>query len=99
MQPTPEAPTTSPTPQLPRIVVCVGSACHLKGSAEVVRVFSECLAAAGLAGRVELKGSFCLGPCDQAVTVEFGGRAVSGVTAANAAAVFERELQTYWRHR
>lgn len=45
------------------LIVCVGENCHLNGSEEVVRCFQRLLAEPAFAGRVTLKGSFCVGNC------------------------------------
>lgn len=45
------------------LIVCVGESCHLNGSEEVVRCFQRLLAEPTFAGRVTLKGSFCVGKC------------------------------------
>jgi NADH:ubiquinone oxidoreductase subunit E len=39
------------------ITVCVGSACHLKGSHEIIAYFKKAIEEAGLEGEVELKGT------------------------------------------
>lgn len=52
-----------------RISICVGSSCHLKGSREVVERLERLIAQHGLADRVELSGTFCLGRCQSGVSV------------------------------
>ena len=42
------------------ITVCVGSACHLKGSHDIINYFKEAIKEAGLENQVELKGTFCM---------------------------------------
>ncbi|MBQ2160017.1 MAG: (2Fe-2S) ferredoxin domain-containing protein [Oscillospiraceae bacterium] len=51
------------------VSICVGSACHMKGSKEVIAKLKELIAAHGLQGRVLLNGSFCTGNCEYAVCV------------------------------
>ena len=51
------------------VSICVGSACHMKGSKEVVAKLKELVAAHGLQGKVFLNGSFCTGNCQYAVCV------------------------------
>lgn len=51
------------------ISVCVGSACHLKGSYQVINALQQLIAERGLADRVELKGVFCLKHCTKGVSV------------------------------
>ncbi|MEL7650003.1 MAG: NAD(P)H-dependent oxidoreductase subunit E [Sedimentibacter sp.] len=49
--------------------ICVGSACHLKGSTEVIEIFKNCVNNRQLSDKVEIKGAFCLGHCTEAVSV------------------------------
>ena len=49
--------------------ICVGSACHLKGSTEVIDIFQNCIRKRDLTNEVEIKGAFCLGHCTEAVSV------------------------------
>ena len=51
------------------VSICVGSACHMKGSREVVARLKELVAEHGLQGKVLLNGSFCTGNCQYAVCV------------------------------
>ncbi len=52
------------------ISVCVGSACHLKGSYSVIESFQTLICNYKLEGIVELKGAFCLGHCTEGVSVK-----------------------------
>ncbi len=47
-----------------KVTVCIGSACHLKGSRQVVEIFQNLLASNHLSDRLELGGTFCMGRCD-----------------------------------
>ncbi|MGY0372236.1 (2Fe-2S) ferredoxin domain-containing protein [Clostridium sp. JNZ J1-5] len=49
--------------------VCVGSACHIKGSSKVIKSFQRLIEINNLKNEVELKGSFCLGECTEGVAV------------------------------
>ena len=51
------------------VSICVGSACHMKGSKDVVSKLKELVAAHQLQGEVLLSGSFCTGNCEYAVCV------------------------------
>ena len=54
------------------IKVCVGSSCHLQNSRDLINRLKELIAENRLEGRVELKGSFCMGHCaDEGVCVKF----------------------------
>lgn len=46
-----------------KIVICIGSSCHLKGSRQVVESLQKLIADNNLSDRVELSGSFCMNKC------------------------------------
>lgn len=52
------------------INVCVGSACHLKGSYKVIASFKKMISDKDLENKIEIKGAFCLGHCTEAVSVK-----------------------------
>lgn len=52
------------------INICIGSACHLKGSYNVVSELQELIEDNKLGDKVELTGVFCLGHCTDAVSVQ-----------------------------
>ena len=45
------------------VEVCVGSSCHIKGSAFVIGVLQDKIRAHKLDQQVELKACFCMGEC------------------------------------
>ncbi|MGH4052033.1 MAG: (2Fe-2S) ferredoxin domain-containing protein [Clostridium sp.] len=51
------------------ISVCVGSACHLKGSSKVIEELQKLIAKNKVSDMVELKGAFCIGRCTEGVSV------------------------------
>lgn len=55
------------------ISICVGSACHLKGSYDVIKSIETLVKDGGLEDRVIIKAAFCLGQCTKAVSVKFEG--------------------------
>ena len=53
------------------IQICVGSSCHLKGSAEVIELMKNAVEVNRLDAEVTLAGSFCTGRCNRVgVTVQ-----------------------------
>lgn len=52
------------------ISVCVGSACHLKGSYKVIDKIQKLIDEGHLGSRISLKAEFCIGECTKAVTVK-----------------------------
>jgi NADH:ubiquinone oxidoreductase subunit E len=52
------------------IHVCIGSACHLKGSYDVIKEFQRVIKEKNLDDKITLKGSFCLNHCTKAVSTK-----------------------------
>ena len=52
-----------------KIMICVGSTCHLCGSKRVVTRFQELAEENKLQATVELAGKFCMGECGEAVNL------------------------------
>ena len=52
-----------------KIMICVGSTCHLCGSKRVVTRFQELVEENGLQVQVELAGKFCMGKCGEGVNL------------------------------
>ena len=74
-----------------KIIVCIGSSCHIKGSRQVVERLQELIAEKGLAARVELGGTFCMGNCQQGVCVTVDGELYS-VSPETAKSFFEEYI-------
>ena len=63
------------------IQICVGSSCHLKGSAEIVELFQKAVEEYRLETEVTLAGSFCTGKCNRiGVTVQVDDETYTGLT-------------------
>ena len=73
------------------ISVCIGSACHLKGSYNVVSELQEMIEEKGLGDEVELTGVFCLGHCTDAVSVQIGEEVFS-VNSDNVGDFFKEQV-------
>ncbi|HKL11172.1 MAG TPA: (2Fe-2S) ferredoxin domain-containing protein [Clostridia bacterium] len=56
------------------ISICVGSACHLKGSYDVIRAMEKLVEENGMEKQITIKAAFCLGQCTKAVSVKFDGK-------------------------
>ena len=48
-----------------KVVVCIGSSCHLKGSRQVVEELQKLIDQNNLKEEVELAGTFCMGNCQK----------------------------------
>lgn len=55
-----------------KLYVCIGSACHLKGSYNAINAFQQCIEEHKLNDKIEISGTFCLGRCgvENAVSVK-----------------------------
>ena len=51
------------------IHICVGSACHLKGSYNVINNLQRLIDKNSMGDKVTVKAALCLGKCTQAVSV------------------------------
>lgn len=75
------------------IRVCIGSACHLKGSYEVIRGLEKYIDDNDLGDDIILKSSFCLGQCSQAVSVEIDDGYIISVSPAKVTEVMDELLR------
>ncbi len=56
-----------------KIVICIGSSCHLKGSRQVVEALQTLVSQHSLQDKIELSGTFCMGKCQTGVNVTVDG--------------------------
>lgn len=52
-----------------KITVCIGSACHIKGSRQIIEQLQYRIAKDQLGDKIELSGMFCMGRCEEGVCV------------------------------
>lgn len=62
------------------IKICIGSACHLKGSYDVIKNCQNYIRSNQLESKIDLKSAFCLGRCSEAVSVQVNGSEVFSIT-------------------
>lgn len=75
------------------VQVCVGSACHLRGSQEIVELLAKAIEEKGLEDEVMLYGSFCMGKCNgTGVTVQVDDEICVGITPANFKEFFDDKI-------
>ena len=75
------------------IQICVGSSCHLKGSADIVEMMQKAVAEGGLENEITLAGSFCTGRCNRVgVTVQVDDEVHTGVTPAGFKEFFQEQV-------
>ncbi|NTW71738.1 MAG: (2Fe-2S) ferredoxin domain-containing protein [Eubacteriaceae bacterium] len=66
------------------IKVCVGSACHLKGSYEIIEIFKSLIKEKKLSHEIELRGAFCLGKCTEGVSIQINEGEILSATVQDA---------------
>ncbi len=75
------------------VQICVGSSCHLKGSADIVEMLEQAVARYGIEDEVVLSGSFCIGKCNRVgVTVQINDDVHVGVTRENFHDFFKKNI-------
>lgn len=75
-----------------KVIVCIGSSCHIKGSRQVVEQLRRLIAENGIGDKVELGGTFCMGKCQQGVCVTVDDEFYS-VTPDTAEEFFEKNIK------
>lgn len=55
-----------------KVLICIGSSCHVRGAKEVIEMFTRLAKEYGGALDLELNGSFCMGACTKGVSVKIG---------------------------
>lgn len=74
------------------ITVCVGSACHLKGSHDIINYFKEAIKEAGLEDQVELKGTFCMEQCTDGANLLVDEELFHAGSVEEARQIFEDQI-------
>lgn len=75
------------------VQVCVGSACHLKGSVDIVEFLKQAVEKYRLETEITLAGSFCSGHCNrEGVTVLVDDEVYTGLTSDRVSAFFDEKI-------
>jgi len=74
-----------------KIMICVGSTCHLGGSKKVVTRFQELVEENNVQASIELSGKFCMGKCGEGVCVTIDD-VKHTIQPADAEALFNSEV-------
>lgn len=77
------------------ISICIGSACHLKGSYDVLETLKALIDEYGLQDQLEIQATFCLNNCANAVSVKRWDNKILSMSKDNARQVFEDEVLAY----
>jgi NADH:ubiquinone oxidoreductase subunit E len=76
------------------VSVCIGSACHLKGSYEIINELQRLVSEHGLGEQVEIKAVFCLQECGKGVSVKVDEGSVHFLTRNNVREFFASQVLT-----
>ena len=75
------------------IQICVGSSCHIKGSAEIVERLQNAIAEHHLENEITLAGSFCSGKCNrEGVTIHVDEEVHTGISIINFEEFFREKI-------
>ena len=76
------------------IEICIGSACYVKGSSQVVKELNDLVVENGWQDKVEVKGSFCMKSCQNkwGLGIRVNGKQLKGVTMQNAREMLKTEI-------
>ena len=74
-----------------KVIICIGSSCHLKGSRQVVEKLQALVKENRLEDKVELGGTFCMGDCVNGVNVTVDGEKHS-VSPDTTEEFFQKEI-------
>ena len=75
------------------IQICVGSSCHIKGSAEIVELLQAAIEEHHLENEITLAGSFCTGRCNRVgVTVQVDDEVHTGIVRENFREFFRQHI-------
>ena len=74
-----------------KVIICIGSSCHLKGSRSIIQKLEELITERQLNEKIELNGSFCMGECSNGVCVKINDELFS-VSPETVNTFFENEV-------
>lgn len=75
------------------VELCVGSACYVKGSNQIISMVKQMLVDNNWEEKVDIKGAFCMGMCTQGIGVKVNGKAIEGLGLHNAKQLIEQRIK------
>ncbi len=75
-----------------QVSICIGNACQLKGSYQLIKTFQELISKNYLEDLVVLKESFCMGHCRRGVSVKIGVEYIVDVNMSNVEEIFSEYI-------
>lgn len=74
------------------IQVCIGSACHVKGSYSIINKLQMLVDENEVGDKVTIKTAFCLGECKNAVSVKLDEKEIFSVSEDNLEGFFKTHV-------
>lgn len=75
-----------------KLSLCVGSACHMKGSYATTQMFKDEIKRRGLEDQVEIAAAFCMGECKDGPCVRIDGVKFRHVDQDRVVSLIEEEI-------
>jgi len=75
-----------------KILICVGSSCHIKGAYQIVEILKKIIKEEELDTEIELGASFCQGKCTEGVILKFDQEIITNVSPENIKELFYKEF-------
>lgn len=72
--------------------VCIGSACHKRGSYAVLKRMKELTALHEVADQVTFMPAFCLGECKNGISAKVDDVLITGISSDTVDLVFEKHI-------
>jgi len=72
--------------------ICIGSACHLNGSYDVIKAFEKLIEESKVSEQIELRSSFCLGKCKGGVSVQVDQGEIYGLKKSDVDDFFRKHV-------
>lgn len=75
------------------VQVCIGSACHLGGSHDIITGLQKLISEKNLSDAVELKAVFCMGECGGSVCTRVNNEKICGVKPEKLGEFFAQHIE------
>lgn len=75
------------------IYVCVGSACHVKGSYNIINQLQQLITEKDLEEKITVKAALCLGNCTNAVSAMLEDGEIVSLSSENVRSFFEKAVK------
>ena len=74
------------------VLVCIGSACHKRGSYAILKRLKQLATENGVADQVSIQPTYCVGQCKNGVTVKVDEHLFLGTSESNCADLFNNHI-------